>query len=90
MQISRLFDEYWIHENFSKTQTHSCLILVKTLAKLLRLLWSAPISRPWARRCRREHPRLAKATTSATDRAAGEVEIGEVFQWKLGRQAEND
>ena len=34
MQISRLFDKYWIHENFLKTQPHSRLMLVKTLTKL--------------------------------------------------------
>ena len=34
MQISRLFDKYWIHENFLKTQPHTFMMLVKTLAKL--------------------------------------------------------
>ena len=34
MQISCLYDKYWIHDNFSVTQTHSILMLVKTLAKL--------------------------------------------------------
>lgn len=34
MQISRLFDKYWIHENFSVTQPYSRLMLVKTLTKL--------------------------------------------------------
>jgi hypothetical protein len=34
MQISRLFDKYWIHDNFSATQTHSFMMLVKTLTKL--------------------------------------------------------
>ena len=34
MQISRLFDKYWIHENFLRTQPHSYMMLVKTLAKL--------------------------------------------------------
>jgi ribosomal protein S15P/S13E len=35
MQISRLFDKYWIHENFSDTQPHSYMMLVKTLGKLI-------------------------------------------------------
>ena len=34
MQISRLFDKYRIHDNFLRTQPHSRLMLVKTLAKL--------------------------------------------------------
>lgn len=34
MQISRLFDKYRIHENFSGTQPHSTVMLVKTLTKL--------------------------------------------------------
>ena len=34
MQISCPFDKYWIHKDILKTQPHSFVMLVKTLAKL--------------------------------------------------------
>jgi len=46
MQISRLFDKYWIHENFSDTQPHSYMMLVKTLGKLIEHVCQHPFA-PW-------------------------------------------
>jgi hypothetical protein len=34
MQISRLFDEYWIHETCLETQTITLVMLLTTLARL--------------------------------------------------------
>ena len=34
MQISRLFDEYWIHETCLETQTCTLVMLLTTLARL--------------------------------------------------------
>jgi hypothetical protein len=34
MQISGLFDEYWIHERLLETQPRSLMMLLKTLVKL--------------------------------------------------------
>jgi hypothetical protein len=44
MQISDLFDEYRIHENFYRTQPYALMMLVKTLVKLFEHIIQHPLA----------------------------------------------